>query len=553
MRTLYKLLIPCLILTGCSDFLERSAQDLIIPSTTREYKEILQGDAYFKNLLANYLFVIYMTDDVEFFDGNFLAEEGSGGRNWSIKEDSRFATFFDAYRWADEVENSILSDNAYGYLYSQALTANVCLEAVETSEGTAEEKEIVIGQASFTRAFAYLMLANLYAKPYGQSAPDDPCVPIKLTSGPVTTTFARSTTAEVWKLITDDIEAALSNLKGKSITNIYEINHKAALILATRAALYMEDWDKAIQYGEEFLATYGAAHPLYDITTQYRATASTLQSRDNVVINFYNNDNKELVWVFGPSSIAYTYFSYISGMGSSSIYWRVSSPLDKNAGGTVYREIIQSEEEMKKTLIGQYNFTVTRSTAQVITAVTGDRRPVYWFMPPKGNYTVSPSGRYNYVPLKYDATDGHLVGSMAFRTGEVYITLAEAYARRNTGSDITKAIALLNDLRSTRIAPYAGTAEEVTATTFATPQALVEFVWQERRRELCFEELHRWWDMRRTNQPAVTHKWRTTSYSLAQGDGAYVLNFPLKERDFNGGKLQPNIRPVRPEDPQPTN
>jgi hypothetical protein len=536
------------VLTGCSDFLERSAQDLIIPVTTREFKEILQGDAYFKNLLQNYLFVSYMTDDVEFFDGNRIPEEGSANREWSIKEDSRFVTFFDAYRWADEIENSLLSDNAYGYLYSQALTANVCIEAVETSEGTDEEKETLLGQASFTRAFAYLMLANLYAKPYGEAAPDDPCVPIKLTSGPTTATFARATMTEVWKLIMDDIDVALDNLKDKAITNIYEINHKAALVLAVRAALYMEDWDKAISHGEEYITTYGAAHPLYDISTQFRATASTTQARDATVINFYNNDNKELVWVFGPSGVAYTYTSYITGMGNSSIYWRVSSPMDKNAGNTLYTSIVQPEEEMKKTLIGQYNFTFTRATNQTVNGVTGDRRPAYWFIPPKPNYTLSPSGRYNYVVVKYDPTDGHLVGSMAFRTGEVYITLAEAYARRGNAGDQAKAISLLNDLRSKRIAPYSGTSEELTAATFATPQALVEFVWKERRRELCFEELHRWWDLRRTNQPAIVHKWRTSSYSLAQGDGAYVLNFPLTEREYNDLKLVPNLRPVRPED-----
>ena len=546
MKIVYKsiaVFVLCWTLSSCGDFLERSAQDLMIPVTTRHFKEIFNGDGNLDAITQSYLFVNYMTDDVEFFDGNGLVEDA--GRTWSIKDDSRFETFKDSYLWADEVESSSFSDGAMEYFYKRVLVANVCLEAVDASEGTVEEKEILRGQASFLRAFSYFVLANLYAKPYNMATPDDLCIPLKQESTATTSTFARATIAQVWGQIKADLDVAIRDLKNKEISSIYEINYKAVLILATRVALYMEDWDSVISYGEEYRRDFGTQHPLYDISNQYRSTATTTGSYDATVRNFFNVENKELVWVFGNNAVSGTYNTYINGMGNSSIYWRISSPRDANVGFTVSSG--QPEEEMKRTLIGQYNFTLTFATNMTVSAATGDRRPAYWFLVPKVNNSTSPSTRYNYKIIKYDFSDADFYGSVALRTGEVYLNLAEAYARK-TGPDKTTAVRLLNDLRSKRINPYAGTAEELSVSTFPTDQALVDFIWQERRRELCFEELHRWWDLRRTTQPKIIHKWYTNTYTLQQGDYAYVLNFPIAEREYNGEKLVPNFRDFRDKD-----
>ena len=54
-----------------------------------------------------------------------------------------------------------------------------------------------------------------------------------------------------------------------------------------------------------------------------------------------------------------------------------------------------------------------------------------------------------------------------------------------------KAIGYLNALREKRINPYTA----LSLGDFTSNDALVQFCWDERRRELCFEECHRWWDV----------------------------------------------------------
>ena len=137
------------------------------------------------------------------------------------------------------------------------------------------------------------------------------------------------------------------------------------------------------------------------------------------------------------------------------------------------------------------------------------------------------------------------------RTGEIYVSLAEAYARRNEAGDDAKAVEYLNALRMKRINPYA----DLTLSDFATNEELVQFCWDERRRELCFEECHRWWDMRRQGQKKVVHRYNYggtsgnsfVTFTLAEKDPAYILNFPLDERN-QSPNLEPNSRPMRAED-----
>ena len=68
MKAIYILLSVVLtgILFGCDDFLERSAQNMIVPEKVEHYRELLQGDAYFKGLYDKTAWVQFMTDDAEF-------------------------------------------------------------------------------------------------------------------------------------------------------------------------------------------------------------------------------------------------------------------------------------------------------------------------------------------------------------------------------------------------------------------------------------------------------------------------------------------------------
>jgi hypothetical protein len=520
MKAIYSILIIAagMLLGGCNDFLERSAQDLVIPKTTAQYKEILQYEGYFQNLVTSsgYGFVTYMTDDIEFFDARTMP---GAPQTW-VNEDSKVEPLSACYQWQENIEGVNFVNTNYRYLYKQVMVANICLLSVDESEGTVEEKEVLKGQAAFSRAFAYLMLANLYAKPYNKAQPDDPCVPLKEDFTPSLEVASRATIKEVWDVITGDIEMALRLLEDKKINNVHEISYPVALVLATRIYLYKEEWGKAIEYGEKFRAL--GRYPLQDISAQTTSGDIRYYTRNDYADNvrkFLSVGNTEVAWTFGYNFLA----------GSVDVYRQTYVPLTTGNVCMYYR--VSAKDATG--IIAQYE--------------DGDRRKVYWFYAPPTPASGAPTYRYDYVTTKYERTVNYLDGCFAFRAGEIYISLAEAYARRGESGDRAKAIAALNELRVNRFNPALYVALQ--EADFSTDQALVEFVWLERRRELCFEELHRWWDLRRTNQPQIVHQWKgSTTYTLREGDDAYVLQFPRAELDYNGAALEPNPRPNRAQD-----
>lgn len=453
---------------SCDDFLKQKADDLIIPQNAEQYKELLQGEGYFKDLINNARFLIFMTDEVEVSVHNPT----------SSLEYSPFLSYYkEAYTWTGYVENDQLTDNLYAYLYRQVLVANTCIDAIETIDDSDAQKRELEGQARFTRAYAYMLLANIYAQAPNEADPDDPCVPLVLSPKPTTQRYSPATIREVWSLIASDASAAVKCLEETTISNPYEINYEAALVLAARIALYMEDFDAAISYGEQLLTQNNR---LMDISE-----SSQISSDDEGFLNL--SDNPEIVWRFDIPGYSCTYRSLI-GSSANKHTFCVTSEL---------------------TSLYEYD----ESTGE------GDKRLVAWF----------DSESSLVRPFKYN---DFILGSdhcHAFRTGEVYLCLAEAYTRKET-PETHKALDLLNTLRAHRISSY----QMLTAGDFNSNDELVRFIWEERRRELFMEEFHRWFDLRRTGQPRLTHNWYDgQEFILPEKGTAYVIALPEYERKYN--------------------
>ena len=82
--------------------------------------------------------------------------------------------------------------------------------------------------------------------------------------------------------------------------------------------------------------------------------------------------------------------------------------------------------------------------------------------------------------------------------------------------------------------------QAISVSDFASRDELIRFIWEERRRELCFEEAMRFWDMRRQGMPRVEHKYYSSmnsskTYVLEQGSPNYLLPIPLSETEYNDG------------------
>lgn len=130
----------------------------------------------------------------------------------------------------------------------------------------------------------------------------------------------------------------------------------------------------------------------------------------------------------------------------------------------------------------------------------------------------------NALPLlkkDYDWISGSFTPTNTLRISEAYLNRAEAYVQ--TGR-IAEALADLNELKRHRITNYS---EE----TITDQAALLQEIRNERRRELCFDEL-RWFDLRRYGMPSITHRYRYRTsdpwmvYTLREEDPMYTLPIP---------------------------
>ena len=116
--------------------------------------------------------------------------------------------------------------------------------------------------------------------------------------------------------------------------------------------------------------------------------------------------------------------------------------------------------------------------------------------------------------------------SCSFRTAEFYLTAAEAAARLGHTTD---AINYLTPLMTKRL--NASAYETTTALIGTmTEEELIQEILDERARELAFEG-HRWYDLRRTTQPALTRVYDGTTYTLLPEQ--YTMRFPSEAVEAN--------------------
>ena len=117
-------------------------------------------------------------------------------------------------------------------------------------------------------------------------------------------------------------------------------------------------------------------------------------------------------------------------------------------------------------------------------------------------------------------------GYCSFRSAEAYLTAAEAAAQLN---DLTGAIDLLKPLLQKRLNATAYQ-EALDLMAPMNQSQLLQEIYDERARELAFEG-HRWYDLRRTTQPALTRTYGGQTYTLTPEK--YTMRFPTEAVESN--------------------
>lgn len=364
--------------------------------------------------------------------------------------------------------NYLSSSTLYNRTYVYINRWNMVVSLVDESKGDDAVKQLAKAEAKVLRAYDHFILVNTFARPYTpESAATDGGICI-MDKYDLEAKPKKSTVAEVYSFIEQNLDEAIPYLQ-ETPKDVYHPSLAFAWAFKAKVHLFKREWEKA---KEAALKALSYNNQLFDMVNY-----TTLGGPSKVSVPAGSN----------PETLSYMYMTGRDELNYGYLY--VISP------------------ELR-TLFGKNDarfnlFFNTTSTTWLDTAA----HTAYW-------------------NIKYTAFFKATVG---IHVPEVYLTLAEAYARLG---DLDDAIATVNQLRVKRIT----NAAEATLATPSTITETVKLIISERRKELLFG-FNRFWDLKRFNTepeyaktttrvfPLVNTTVDKKTYSLPPNSKLYVIPF----------------------------
>ncbi|MDE7074803.1 MAG: RagB/SusD family nutrient uptake outer membrane protein, partial [Odoribacter sp.] len=438
-----------------------------------------------------------------------------------IRNENSFDDFYggaeeDACKWKDRETD--YAESFWDSRYKNILACNVVIDALPEmvyAEVDSGKYNFLASQAYALRAYHYWCLVNTYALPWSEANLDKPGVVLRTEPQIDIAARSRSSIGDVYRVINDDIAQAEKYGKTAEFDgNIHRLSPTAVLLLASRIALFQEKWDEVIRVGNLFLEQNAN---ILDLNAQ--DVSSFGEDSDSKGFAMMDGvKNKEIVFTFGTHPSLYPY-AYLSPSGSMfALGFRVS----------------YSTEE---SLFASYEDEDLRKTAYFKKDIPAKKAVNWWDEDQPYTYKYYYPVKYRKMEMSGASKPAEKLLRENWRSVEVILNLAEAYARKSN-SVSSDAIECLNRLLRCRMDKAAFT--DKTTADFRNAEELIDFIWAERRRELCFEEAMRFWDLRRQGMPELKHVWYSgwdtyETYTLKQGSGNYVLPIPESELHYNSG------------------
>lgn len=232
------LLGTVLVMTGCSGFLdEKPSKSLVVPTTPEDMQALLDGDALM-NIDAFTLFL--QSDDFELGDAG-AAELDDWQRN--------------AVFWKGEIDNPKGVTAEYLNIYKKIFVAHYAMEQLAGFDNIASQKNDLMGQALFYRAYGYFTLAQLFMPDYRIAKDSDVEILPLRSESQLDVDVPLATVSELYAEIVGDLEQAISLLPetAKYVTRPSKV---AAHALLGRVNLAMGDYDKALENSTAALAIH---------------------------------------------------------------------------------------------------------------------------------------------------------------------------------------------------------------------------------------------------------------------------------------------------------
>jgi hypothetical protein len=419
-------------------------------------------------------------------------------------------TYGNIWRW------DILSTNSeitavYASLYNVISRANFLLEyapKVEPTLNTDEEWEQyhqICGEAYFARALAYSELIKLYCKSYeSKDEAERELGVVIVTKYNSDEPIVRSSLEESYQRVILDLDMAakLMDIDEKSIGgNIYNatyFNEYTVYALRARVALYMRDYEAAIDYSSRVIDS--GFYILSSATTQITSDLSHFSYM------WQYDDATEIIWKVG-----FTPTSYGGALGQIFFNYDYTS---------MKPDYVPSEW-----VLGLYDADDLRYGNYFYTYTTGHSHALTWPL------LVKYFGNMNF----YNQYILHTSMPKPLRLAEQYLIRAEAYAEGRGNYTLAG-----EDIATLREARYASFGGGVTLTADNAMSVIEE----ERIKELYMEgfrlmDLKRWHKgfERKAQEQSIE---QGSTLSVEADDVLFVWPIPQHELESPGAMIEPN-------------
>lgn len=471
-KIIYSLFVLLTMTTvGCDNYIDITPKGAVTVDSAQQYYELIATPmrAYYPSSF------ILLSDDQWVKESEILGYE-------SISADGISFTF------NEKADRTILPDNnLYENIYSFILRSNLVIDNVDKGQGSQELKTLAKAEARTFRAFDHFLAVNTFAKAYNpETAASDGGVCI-MDRYDLEATPVKSTVAEVYNFIINELEQAVPLLEEKPV-NIYHPNRAFGYALLAKVYLFHRNWAKAQEAAEQSLKLNSQLAD-YNLINDAGGTARYK--------NFAKDGNPEVLS-----------YHWMAGWGSGEqvclYHYGMISPELKS---------LFEANDLRYSLF-------LRDTGTSITS---------WFDSGSGAAIWTPAitnlDRFTYM-------------SVGLRTAEVYLIMAEALARQN---NLTEAANYVSQLRDKRIKGGSGHVDAP-----ATQVEMVKMIIDERRKELLFG-FNRFFDLKRLNiepeyQKTITRVFPVQNiseahpqqtYTLKPDSRLYIIPFPHSARDKN--------------------
>ncbi len=425
-------------------------------------------------------------------------------------------TYGNFWQW-DILSTDSEIEAVYGSLYSVIGNCNFFLDKIDgiiadqTDDDRISALQDFKGQVYAIRGMCYLELAKCYCKAYDPETAKSELGVVLRSKYFEEEDMSRASLYDTYAFIVSDLEKSMELMNNEDINNTANSTFftvAAAEALRARAALYMQDWDAAIEYSSKLLD---------DRSHLFRLASTNALSADGA-------SEFAFMWAYdqGPEvifKIGFTTSSYGGALGQVFLNYNTDFTYfypDYVPSSWVLNEVYGSGD------LRRDSYFAGSASGIVIGRPAGMEWPLL----------VKYYGNRSLMSASY-TTFMHMSMPMPLRLAEQYLIRAEAYCQKG---NYTAATADVNALREKRY--QSGGAAALTAENW------LDFISEERVRELYMEG-HRLHDLKRwgkgfTREPQSYSLEEGSSLSITKDNPLFVWPIPQHEIDVPDSQIKPN-------------